>query len=119
MLHITNGDCAAERIRAAGVEGTILPWRDVLHEGPVPAGLPLERLSAVRADFLASGGAGAADEVRRSFAERDRILTASRGEELSMPQLAEEFKQTREATRALLSELQQKGVELTDTRSHT
>lgn len=77
MLHVTNGDSAAERIRAAGVQGPILPWRDVLHDGPVPAGLPLERLSAVRADFLASRGAGAADEVRRAFAERDRTLAAS------------------------------------------
>jgi hypothetical protein len=81
MLHVTNGDCAAERIRAAGVEGTILPWRDVLHDGPVPAGLPLERLSAVRADFIASGGAGTADEIRRSFAGRDAVLAASRGED--------------------------------------
>jgi hypothetical protein len=77
MLHVTNGDSAAERIRAAGVEGTILPWRDVLHEGPVPAGLPLERLSLVRAEFLASAGAGALEAVRREFAERDRALMAS------------------------------------------
>lgn len=77
MLHVTNGDAAAERIRAAGVEGTILPWRDVLHEGPVPAGLPLERLSAVRADFIASLGWGAAEAVRREFAERGRTLAAA------------------------------------------
>ena len=77
MLHVTNGDSAADRIRGAGVEGTILPWRDVLHEGPVPGGLPLERLSALRADFVASRGWGAADEVRRGFAERDRALAAS------------------------------------------
>jgi hypothetical protein len=81
MLHVTNGDCAAERIRAAGVEGTLLPWRDVLHDGPVPAGLPLERLSAVRAEFIAGGAAGTVDEVRRSFAERDRTLAASGGED--------------------------------------
>jgi hypothetical protein len=35
--------------------------------------------------------------------------------ELSMPALAEEFKQTREATIALVSELQSKGVALTET----
>ncbi|HEX2210629.1 MAG TPA: DUF1835 domain-containing protein [Longimicrobium sp.] len=81
MLHVTNGDSAAERIRAAGVEGTILPWRDVLHDGPVPAGLPLERLSAVRAEFLAARGGGDAGEVRRSFAERDRILACARDED--------------------------------------
>lgn len=77
MLHVTNGDSAAERIRAAGVAGTVLPWRDVLHEGPVPPGLPLERLSDVRAEFLASAGAGAAEAVRREFAERDSALMAA------------------------------------------
>lgn len=81
MLHVTNGDSAVEPIRAAGVEGDVLPWRDVLHDGPVPAGLPLERLSIVRADFIASRGWGAADEVRRSFAERDRTLAASRDQD--------------------------------------
>ncbi|WP_420126025.1 DUF1835 domain-containing protein [Longimicrobium sp.] len=81
MLHVTNGDSAAERIRAAGVEGPILPWRDVLHDGPVPPGLPLEALSEVRAGFIASRGWGAADEVRASFAERDRTLAASRDED--------------------------------------
>ena len=40
MLFITNGDFAAGRIAASGLTGEILPWRDVLHEGPVPAGLP-------------------------------------------------------------------------------
>ena len=77
MLHITNGDSAADRVRAAGIAGTILPWRDVLHEGPVPGGLPLERLSALRADYIASLGWGAKEEVHRQFAERDRALMAS------------------------------------------
>ena len=81
MLHVTNGDAAAERMRAAGVRGGILPWRDVLHDGPVPAGLPLEALSRVRADFIASRGWGAAEDVRRSFAERDRALAASAAED--------------------------------------
>jgi hypothetical protein len=81
MLHVTNGDAAVERIRAAGVEGTLLPWRDVLHEGPVPGGLPLEKLSAVRADFLASGGAGPVDDLRRDFAARDRTLAAAARED--------------------------------------
>jgi hypothetical protein len=77
MLHVTNGDSAVERIRAAGVPGDILPWRDVLHDGPVPAGLPLEMLSEVRAGFIAGRGWGDPDEARRSFAERDGRLAAS------------------------------------------
>jgi hypothetical protein len=80
MLHITNGDSAAGTLREAGMEGEILSWRDVLHDGPVPADLPLPALSQVRADFIASCGRMNADEVRRGFAERDAALAAS-GEE--------------------------------------
>ena len=74
MLHVTNGDSAVEVIRAAGVGGEVLPWRDVLHDGPVPAGLPLSELSAVRADFIAGQGWGDAGEVRREFQARDEAL---------------------------------------------
>ncbi len=77
MLHVTNGDVAADAIRAAGIPGEILPWRDVLHEGPVPAGLPLPELSLVRAGFIAFRGWGGVDEVRRGFEERDAALAAS------------------------------------------
>ncbi|HEX8904293.1 MAG TPA: hypothetical protein VF771_05585 [Longimicrobiaceae bacterium] len=77
MLHVTNGDAAAAVIRAAGIPGEILPWRDVLHEGPVPAGLAPDELSAVRARFIAGLGWNA-DEVARGFAERDRTLAGFR-----------------------------------------
>jgi len=70
MLHITNGDCAAAVISQV-VQGTILPWRDVLHEGPVRAGLPLEELSAQRARFIADAGWGEFTEVLENFRERD------------------------------------------------
>lgn len=39
--------------RGAGLAGEVLPWRDVLHEGPVPAGLSDAELGAARARFLA------------------------------------------------------------------
>ena len=52
MLHITNGDIAAGKLAAGDISGTILPWRDVLTDGPVPGGHDLESLSAVRARFL-------------------------------------------------------------------
>ncbi len=41
ILNITNGDSAVELMRKAGISGEYLPWRDVLHDGPVPAGLSL------------------------------------------------------------------------------
>ena len=74
MLHITNGDSAAEIMRQAGIGGEILPWRDVLHEGPVPAGLSIEDLSRVRAQFIADCGWGPLDEIRQEFQARDAKL---------------------------------------------
>jgi hypothetical protein len=74
MLHVTNGDAAAEVIRASEIGGEVLPWRDVLHDGPVPAGLSLPELGVVRAECIASGGWGPAEELRREFAQRDATL---------------------------------------------
>lgn len=74
MLFITNGDSAAGRIAASGLAGEILPWRDVLHEGPVPAGLPPEELADVRARFLAERGWSNLAEARQDFAIRDATL---------------------------------------------
>jgi hypothetical protein len=73
MLHITNGD-AAVAVLARAVDGQFLPWRDVLHEGPVHAGLPLDTLSRRRAAFIASAGWGSLSDVQAQFAERDAAL---------------------------------------------
>ena len=70
-LHITNGDCAVDLMQEAGVVGDILPWRDVLHEGPVPADLELVELSEVRARFIAERGWASFDEALSQFQERD------------------------------------------------
>ena len=53
------------------VSGAFLPWQDVLHEGPVRAGLALEELSRERAAFIAHAGWGSLSEVNESFAARD------------------------------------------------
>jgi hypothetical protein len=60
VLHVTNGDETVARMEAAGVSGELVPWRDALHEGPVPAGLAPAELAAARARFLAGrvGGVG-------------------------------------------------------------
>ncbi len=81
MLFITNGDSAAARIEASGLTGEILPWRDVLHEGPVPDGLSLRELSDVRARFLADRGWTSLARVRRDFARRDAALASYGGHE--------------------------------------
>lgn len=73
-LHITNGDSAVEVLEAAGLEGDCLPWQDLLHDGPVPADLPLERLSENRADYIAGEGWGERSAIRAGFHERDTQL---------------------------------------------
>jgi hypothetical protein len=73
-LHFTNGDSAVAGMRAGGIGGEIVPWRDVLHEGPVPQGLSLTELSRVRAKWLAGQGLGDLDTIEREFAERDDML---------------------------------------------
>lgn len=76
ILHITDGSAAADLIEAAGIEGERLPWDDVLHEGPVPAGLDLAGLSKVRADFIAGAGWEEPAAVEAKFAARDGQLRA-------------------------------------------
>jgi hypothetical protein len=74
MLHITNGESAGETIRQAGVTGDVVAWNDILHEGPIPAGLTLEQMSDVRARFIADAGWGSYNNVRADFARRDDAL---------------------------------------------
>jgi len=75
-LHLTNGNCTVAGLRGTGLAQTILAWRDVLHEGPVPE-LPDDELRHVRAEFLA--GEHASDMgTAAEFAERDQTLAAHR-----------------------------------------
>jgi hypothetical protein len=73
-LNITNGDSAADTLSEAGIEGKIISWRDVLHEGRVDSSLSLEELSAQRARFIAERRWGDFAHVSGDFAERDRVL---------------------------------------------
>lgn len=72
-LIITNGDSAADLLVAAGLDGDILPWRDVLHEGPIVGG-GLERSRAVRSAFLAGRFSLEPGEIAAEMAERDAVL---------------------------------------------
>ena len=75
-MHVTNGDATVAPLRGTGLAHTILPWRDVLHEGPVPD-LPDDELRRIRSAFLA--GRGASDVgTAAEFEQRDRTLTAHR-----------------------------------------
>ena len=73
-LNITNGDSAAGTLSEAGVEGKIISWRDVLHEGPVDSSLSLDELSRQRARFIAERRWDDFAHVSGDFAERDRVI---------------------------------------------
>jgi len=70
MVHITNGDAVAEKLRRWAGEPRLIVWHDVLHEGPVPPGLPLEDLTAIREEWLQADGYGPSEKLK----ERDRQL---------------------------------------------
>lgn len=75
MLHITNGSSVS---LAQAVRGVVLPWDDILHEGPVAAG-PLEAVSESRSQFLTEYTGrpvdlSARDAVLKSFGEHEEVV---------------------------------------------
>ena len=72
-LHVTNGDSAGNTLRQTALGGAVLPWQDVLHEGPVPAG-PRRELLQARAAFLSACGWGSRRSILASLEDRDRQL---------------------------------------------
>jgi len=80
-VHVTNGDITVDLLRRAGLARDALAWADVLHEGPVPAGLDDAGLRRARAEFIAGADGLDAGAVLGRFAERDRALAAGRAGE--------------------------------------
>jgi hypothetical protein len=76
-LVITNGDVAGELLRRTLPGTEVLPWRDVLHEGPVPLTETLEELTAVRIEYLAGAGGGDLGAIEFELTARDRGLAMS------------------------------------------
>jgi hypothetical protein len=76
-LHVTNGDSAAEGLRATGLARRILPWRDVLHEGPVPD-VPDPELRRIRAALLIDDDPAGRQACLRWLERRDHTLAANR-----------------------------------------
>jgi hypothetical protein len=83
-LHLTNGDAVVPEMVAAGVDpADVLVWREVLHDGPVPAGLGPAELARVRARHLAARASGGEEDALAMFRERDeRLAACPPGEEL-------------------------------------
>lgn len=73
-LIITNGDAAGELLRRSFAGAEVLPWRDVLHDGPVPLTHDLAELTAIRARYLAGRGWGEFARIEADLAARDRGL---------------------------------------------
>ena len=73
LLHLTNGESAGNTLRQTSLGGAVLPWQDVLHEGPVPAG-PRRELLRTRAAFLSGASAGSRRAILSSLQRRDQQL---------------------------------------------
>ena len=83
LLHVTNGESAGNTLRQTALGGAVLPWQDVLHEGPVPA-LPRQELLKTRARFLAGCGWGGEQALLSSFERRDQQLLRALGDDLAV-----------------------------------
>ena len=73
-LVLTNGDSAASLLEEAGCDGKIVPWRDVLHAGPVPLTQDDDALVDIRAAFLADGHLLSVETVAAEMRERNSLL---------------------------------------------
>ena len=81
MLHVTNGSVFVTRLHDLGLPGRALPWDDVLHEGPVRAGLDHATLRGERASYLSLQGFDAAEIIERGLLARDTALEAAGDED--------------------------------------
>ncbi len=48
FLHVANGTSTTRTIEAAGIQGNLSIWADVLYEGPVPGGVSDDELREIR-----------------------------------------------------------------------
>lgn len=76
-LIITNGGSGVEAIAHAEIDGEIISWDDVLHEGPVPQTENLSLLSDQRTAFLSSRMGADPAEIRARFSKRDHLLLSA------------------------------------------
>ncbi len=76
-LIITNGDIAAKLIAEAGLAdpSNILPWRDILHVGPVPITDSFEELCVIRSQYLHKALYASWPDVTANFEKTSNILS--------------------------------------------
>lgn len=80
---VTNGDSVAGTLREAGLAAHVIPWRDVLHDGPVP-NLPPARLRKLRAAHLSRRFGSSQSTVESQLRERDSALAREAASELTL-----------------------------------
>lgn len=51
-LHIVNGDSFGDKLRATGIDGEILVWRESLYEGPIGMQMSDSALLSMRASYM-------------------------------------------------------------------
>jgi hypothetical protein len=78
MLHIHSGDCSFESVRAEGVAGRHLPWREALINGPVR--VSAAELVSVRGPYLAAAFGADPASYRRDFMNVHEALLGADGE---------------------------------------
>jgi hypothetical protein len=74
VLHVMNGDAAADLLRRSGISGTVTVWADVLHDGPVQPDLSPARRRELRARFVSRNGFISYEEALRQAEEWDERL---------------------------------------------
>ncbi len=78
-LHVTNGEVLAQRLSGLGLPGIILPWREILHEGPLPLYASFDEqgrraFNAERAAFIIQQGWGTPEDVVFDMDQRDSLI---------------------------------------------
>lgn len=74
-LIITNGDAAGDRLKSLFPDDLVVPWHDVLHEGPVPGTDSWEALSDIREQYLNSAFLSPPANAHSKIKSRDAELS--------------------------------------------
>lgn len=77
MLHITNGDCVNEILEQCGLDGELLAYDDVLHEGPASFTNDAAQWRKMRAEFHSNCGWGKYKSCLERLEKKDKVLESA------------------------------------------
>lgn len=78
LLHVINGSAMLPTLQEAQIEGDIIEFADVLHEGPVPPDDDVSKWIRVRAEFIAACGWARPHQVYDQLSGAHAAMTAFR-----------------------------------------